>query len=212
MQLGSGVTRFKIGQRVIGHCDSLFTHKTSNAGFQRYTACREILVAAIPDSVPLANAAVIPLGYSTAATGLYKNLKLPLPSLTPTPIGKTVLIWGGSSSVGSSAIQLAVASGLTVATTASTANHDYVRSLGATYVFDYSNPDVVQEILKILKPGEPVFDCIGDKECQTVCAEIVSKLGGGKFASSLWPVSTGYEDAKGELGMCTSVILVGGDG
>lgn len=208
MQLGSEVTRFKIGQRVIGHCDSLFTHKPSNAGFQRYTACREILVSAIPDTLPLANAAVLPLGFSTAATGLYKNLKLPLPSLNPTPTGKIVLLWGGSSSVGSCAIQLAVASGLTVATTAGTGNHDYVKGLGATYAFDYKNSNVIQQILEVLKPGDSVFDCIGDKDCQVACAEIVSKLGGGKFATSLWPVPTEFENAKGELGMCTSILLL----
>ena len=105
VQLGSKVTRFDIGQRVIGHCDSLITQKATNAGYQRFTTCREILVSAVPDSLPLANAAVLPLSISTAAAGLFKILKLPFPSLTPEPIGKTILIWGGSSSCGSSAIQ-----------------------------------------------------------------------------------------------------------
>lgn len=105
VQLGSSVTRFKIGQRVIGHCDSLLTQKWTNSGFQRYTTCREILVAAVPDSLPLANAAVLPLSVSTASAGLFKILKLPFPVLEPKPTGKTVLIWGGSSSCGSSAIQ-----------------------------------------------------------------------------------------------------------
>ena len=104
-QLGPGVTRFKIGQRVIGHCDSLLTHKPSRSGFQLYTICREILVSAVPDSLALSNAAVLPLSISTAATGLFKHLKLTLPSIDPEPAGKTILIWGGSSSVGSTAIQ-----------------------------------------------------------------------------------------------------------
>jgi NADPH:quinone reductase-like Zn-dependent oxidoreductase len=104
-QLGSNVTRFKVGQRVIGHCDSLLTEKVSHSAFQRYTTCREILVAAIPDSLQLANAAVLPLSISTAASGLFKGLKLPFPSIDPQPIGKTILVWGGSSSCGASAIQ-----------------------------------------------------------------------------------------------------------
>jgi NADPH:quinone reductase-like Zn-dependent oxidoreductase len=105
VQLGSGVTRFKIGQRVIGHCDSLLTRKKTNASFQLYTTCMELLVAEVPDSIPLSHAAVLPLAVSTAATGLFRHLKLPLPTLEPKPTGKTVLIWGGSSSVGSAAIQ-----------------------------------------------------------------------------------------------------------
>jgi NADPH:quinone reductase-like Zn-dependent oxidoreductase len=105
VQLGSAVARFKIGQRVIGHCDSLITRKTTNAGYQRYATCREILVAAVPDWLPLTNAAVLPLSISTASAGLFKVLKLPFPSLEPKLTGRTVLIWGGSSSCGASAIQ-----------------------------------------------------------------------------------------------------------
>src|ERR1051326_6765013 len=80
-QLGSNVSRLKLGQRVIGHCDSLLTRKVTNAGFQRFSTCREILVSPVPDSVPLANAAVLPLSISTAAAGLCKVLKLPFPSV-----------------------------------------------------------------------------------------------------------------------------------
>jgi NADPH:quinone reductase-like Zn-dependent oxidoreductase len=124
--LGTDVTRFNIGQRVIAHCDSLMTHQPSRAGFQSYTTCREILVAAIPDSLPLAAGAVLPLSISTAAAGLFNNLALPFPALDPVPSGKTVLIWGGSSSCGSSSIQLAVAAGYKVAATAGKANQEYV--------------------------------------------------------------------------------------
>jgi len=94
VQLGSNVTRFKIGQRVIGHCDHVVTGNPSHAGFQRFSTCREILVAKIPDTLPLANAAVLPLSISTAATGLFKLLALPFPELDPKPTGKTILIWG----------------------------------------------------------------------------------------------------------------------
>ncbi|KAJ6144541.1 alcohol dehydrogenase [Penicillium chermesinum] len=87
-------SRFKLGQRVIGHCDGLLTKKPTNNAFQAYSTCREVLMAEVPDSLPLANAAVLPLGFSTAASGLYINLKLPLPSLDPKPTGKKILIWG----------------------------------------------------------------------------------------------------------------------
>jgi NADPH:quinone reductase-like Zn-dependent oxidoreductase len=105
VQLGSKVTRFTIGQRVIGQSDALLTQKPANATFQRFTTCREILVAAIPDSLPLANAVVLPLCFGTATAALFVNLKLRLPTLEPVPSGETILIWGGSSSVGLCAIQ-----------------------------------------------------------------------------------------------------------
>lgn len=103
--LGSGVTRYKVGQRVTGHCDGLLTKKATNAAFQSYATCLEVLVCHIPDSVPLVNAAVLPLAVSTASTGLFSVLKMPFPKVSPEPTNRTILIWGGSSSVGSCAIQ-----------------------------------------------------------------------------------------------------------
>ena len=186
-QVGSAVTKFKVGQRVIGHCDGLISRNTTSAGFQLYSTCRERVVSVVPDSLPLANAAVLPLGVDTAATGLYHDLKLPLPSLNPTSTGKTILIWGGASSCGSSAIQLAVASGLRVITTASKANLNYVKSLGASEAFDYRASDVVDRLKTALKEGDLVFDCIGTPDAQIACAEILSSIGGSYLTSVLKP-------------------------
>ncbi|PQE26023.1 Zinc-binding alcohol dehydrogenase domain-containing cipB protein [Rutstroemia sp. NJR-2017a BBW] len=180
VQLGSNVTRFKIGER-------------------RYTTCLEILVAPVPDSLPLANAAVLPLSLSTAASGLFVQLGLPFPSLNPTPIGKTILIWGGSSSCGSSAIQLAVAAGLTVVTTASRSNFEYVKSLGASQVFDHKDPNIVEDIQKVLKPNDVVMDCIGSAETQVACGKILGQLGGGKLPILLWPQGPFPENVQGVI-------------
>ncbi|KAJ5408943.1 alcohol dehydrogenase [Penicillium cosmopolitanum] len=181
VQLGSGVTRFKLGQRVIGHCDGFVSGKASNCAFQLYTTCREILVAAVPDSLPLANAVVLPISISTASSALFVQLKAPLPSLNSQFTGKKILIWGGSSSVGSSAIQLAHASGLEVIATASSANHALVKQLGATDVFDHKDTDTVDKISNLLRPGDLVVDCISSEDTQVKCGEILSRIGGGKL-------------------------------
>jgi NADPH:quinone reductase-like Zn-dependent oxidoreductase len=70
---------------------------------------------------------------STAACGLFQedHLALQRSSALPKPTSKTLLVWGGSTSVGSNAIQLAVAAGYEVFTTASPKNFDYVKKLGA---------------------------------------------------------------------------------
>ncbi|KAF3393055.1 Zinc-binding alcohol dehydrogenase domain-containing protein cipB [Talaromyces pinophilus] len=191
--LGSGVTRFKVGQRVTGHCDSLLTKKTTNSAFQQYATCLEVLVCHIPDSVPLVNAAVLPLAVDTASTGLFSILKLPLPVGDPKSTGRKILIWGGSSSVGSCAIQLAIAAGLEVATTASSKNHEYVKSLGARHVFDYNDPEVINNITAVLQPGDLIYDCIGGDEVRTTCTEILRKIGGGTLPTVRWfaPTETG---------------------
>ncbi|KAJ5636216.1 alcohol dehydrogenase [Penicillium longicatenatum] len=190
VQLGSKVTQFETGQRVMGHCDGLLTKKTTNMGYQLYSTCNENLVSPVPDSLPLANAVVLPISVDTAATGLYVHLELPLPSLAPSPTGKRILIWGGASSVGSSAIQLAVASGLEVVTTASSANHEYVKSLGASHIFDYKDSGAVDRMTSLLRPGDYIFDCIASKETQKTCAEILEIIGGGKLPIVNYPAGT----------------------
>lgn len=97
---------------------------------------------------------------------------------------------------------MAVSAGLIVATTASAHNHGYVRSLGATHVFDYNHTDVVQNILELLKPGDFVFDAMGYDHTQKVTAEIVSRLGGGKLPTVRWPVETRFKNVEIEAGMC----------
>ncbi|KAF2155510.1 putative quinone oxidoreductase [Myriangium duriaei CBS 260.36] len=198
-QIGSNVTKFKIGQRVIGHCDSLMTRKSTNAGFQLYSTCREGLVSAVPDNVPLSNAAVLPLAVDTAAGALFLKLGLPLPSLNPKQTTSTILIWGGASSVGSCAIQLAVAAGLRVITTASKSNFDYVRALGASQTFDYHDEDSVKQIKNTLKIGDKVVDCIGLASTQGKCADILHAIGGGDLPVVLWPQGDFPEDVQPRL-------------
>ena len=169
----------------------------------------EITVAPIPDSLPYENAVVLPLAISTAAAGLYQNgfLEQPYPTLDAKPTGKTILIWGGSSSVGSTVIQLAVASGLEVISTASKRNLEYVKNLGAKHALDYSEPTVVEDILGLLKGTEFVgaYDAISTPDSLKPTAEIVSRLGGGKIATVLAAPATGLPSnvtiARGEKGV-----------
>jgi len=93
------------------HCVRLATNDPKHGGSQLYTVCKDIVVSPTPDSLSFEQAVVLPLAVSTAATGLFKKdrLALPYPTNASKPTGKTVLVWGGSSSVGSSAIQLAAA-------------------------------------------------------------------------------------------------------
>lgn len=122
----------------------------------------------------------MPLAISTAAAGLYlpEYLGLPLPSSEPNHTDKTLLIWGGSSSVGATAIQLATASGMKVIASASQSNHDFVKSLGAVEVFDYKSPQVIQDLVARLQHSELVgiYDAIGETSSLTSLSTIVNHL------------------------------------
>jgi len=105
-EVGSGVTRFKVGDRVLGQAMCLAN--SAQAAFQEYTVLLDHMVSPIPSGFSYESASVLPLGLSTAASGLFQKnlLALQHPSINPKPTGKSLLIWGGSTSVGSNAIQV----------------------------------------------------------------------------------------------------------
>jgi NADPH:quinone reductase-like Zn-dependent oxidoreductase len=134
------------------------------------------------------------LAIDTASAGLYDDsekgfFKLPYPSLNPASTGKTLLVWGGSSSVGALAIQLATASGVRVVSVASKHNIDFVKSLGASEVLDYNNSSVVDDVVEAVKSAGGDFigtyDAISTEDSFKVVFPITEKLGGGNVALTL---------------------------
>lgn len=238
LHVGAGVTAFKKGDRVLAHAMSLAARDTAYGGFQLYVKLKVATVARIPPSLGMsyASAAVLPLSVSTAAAGLYMRaaLGLDLPAVPTLSRGhhqgeaagrsgrgsqvpvhendkvkKTLLLWGGSSSVGSSVVQLAVASGYRVIATASPANYKYVKSLGASYVLDYHNPDVVGILTLLLRGCSAelvgVYDAIGTDTTVRQCGAVAEALGGGRVASvGVLP--------EGSVGKGVEVVRVGSTG
>lgn len=150
--VGPDVTRFKVGDRVIGQAVGTTTNNPDEGTFREHTIVLEHMAAPIPDGMTFTDAAVLPLGLGTAAVGLYgaSNLGLAWP-LDSAPKEEVVLVWGGSSSVGCNAIQLAVASGYTCIATASSRNADMLKRLGASEVFDHGRADIVAEVGAFLR-------------------------------------------------------------
>lgn len=186
VDVGSSVSHISKGQRVLGQCIGTVSSDPSRCAFQNYAITSAVVTAPIPDSMAFEDAAVIPLTLSTAAAGLYGTdfLALPLPTAKPKPTGKTILIWGGSSGVGASAIQLAIASGFEVVTTASPQNFGFCKTLGARAVFDHRNPSVVGDLVEELSKGSSAgaYICAGNEEATKNVIQVTAKLGGGFIA------------------------------
>ncbi|KAL6717312.1 hypothetical protein ACLMJK_005227 [Lecanora helva] len=198
--VGSEVKSVNVGQRVLGNTSVLGTHDPKHGAFQLYTVLRSDLVAPIPDSMSYDAAAVLPVSLTTAAAALFVKdyLAVPLPSLSPSPTRSTLLLWGGSSSVGCSTLQFARAVGVEVITTASPHNFELCKSLGASQVFDYHSPSIVDEIASALKGKDFVgaFDTIGITDTMKTCCEIVAKNGVMKMVVSTVPPLVEF-DKKG---------------
>ena len=188
MEVGSSVTGFKVGDRVVGHAPGTAKKykKSSMGAFQSYTVLLAHMTTKIPDALSYESAAVLPLGLSTAACGLFQDdqLGLQLPTLPPPkPTGKILLIWGGSSSVGSNAIQLAAAAGYEVITTASPKNFEYVKNLGASQVFDYNSKTVVQDIVNAFGDRTSAGALSVGHGAADACLDVLAKCKGNKFVS-----------------------------
>ncbi|KAK3392709.1 zinc-binding oxidoreductase CipB [Podospora didyma] len=190
IQVGSSLTHFfRPGQRVIGHASGL-SHGAAYGAFQKYPVLKGSMVCVIPEDISYEDAVVLPLSISTAAVGLFwpetLGLKLGSPAKPyDTKFAGTLLVWGGSSSVGSSVIQLAWASGYAVVATASSSNIEYCKKLGAASVLDYHDPHVVSKLVSLLKGTENVgaYDAIGSEDTVGQCAAVLQALGGGRIAS-----------------------------
>ncbi len=189
--VGAAVTGLAPGDRVLGH--ALGTEKASRGpaegAFQSHTLLRDHMVTPLPPQMSFEDGATLPLGLSTAACGLFQKeyLALARPSLNPAPKGETILIWGGSTSVGCNAIQLAVAAGYEVIATASLKNAAYLKSLGAQEVFDYRAGTVVADIRQALK-GRRIAGALAIGEGSAdLCLEIVRACHGVRFVAMATP-------------------------
>jgi NADPH:quinone reductase-like Zn-dependent oxidoreductase len=131
--LGPGATRFKVGDRVFADLYSF-----GQAGFAEYVCAPERAFQPIPARLGFANAACLPHSALLALQGLQlRNGR----SVKP---GDKVLIVGASGNVGPFAVQIATSMGAEVTGVCRTGKMDFVRSLGADHVIDYTTTDYRQ--------------------------------------------------------------------
>jgi NADPH:quinone reductase-like Zn-dependent oxidoreductase len=194
------------------------TDNPAQGAFQHYVIGQANITAAIPTSLSYEQAVVLPLAVTTAACGLYQpqHLALPLPTKDAARLGKTVLVWGGASSVGAVTVQMANASGFDVVATASKKNIEFVKSLGAKAVFDYNSSSVEDDVVKALKEGEfaGVFEAIAKPESLKFSLPAASRAGGGRVAAvllvskELLPENVTMSDRYS--GFCLSRLIIDG--
>ena len=143
-KIGSRITKFKVGDPVFA-----YVSLDNSGGYAQYALVREREAAPKPKALTYVEAAAVPIVAITAWQALVDTAKL--------SAGQTVLIHGGSGGVGSFAIQIAKARGAKVVATASTANQDFLKQLGADVAVDYTK----QKFEDVAKDVDVVLDSIG---------------------------------------------------
>jgi NADPH:quinone reductase-like Zn-dependent oxidoreductase len=131
--VGRGVTRLAPGDRVFA---DLYT--VGQGSFAEYVAAPERVFARIPDELSFEDAATLPHAAILAVQGLRRRN-----GSTIQP-GDRVLIDGASGNVGPFAIQIAKSMGAEVTGVCRASKVDFVRSVGADHVIDYTTTDYTQ--------------------------------------------------------------------
>jgi NADPH:quinone reductase-like Zn-dependent oxidoreductase len=142
--VGEGAGDFRPGEAVFAVCEV-----PAEGAYAEKIALRQDISARKPERFSHEQCAAVALAGVTALVSIEDTLQL--------GAGETILIHGGAGGVGGFAIQIAKHRGARVTSTASAANHDYVRSLGADRVIDYRAQDFTQEV----SGCDAVLDTVG---------------------------------------------------
>jgi NADPH2:quinone reductase len=146
--LGAGATRFKLGDQVMA--------LVVGGGYAEYCPAYESHCLPVPASLPITEAAAVPETFFTVWYNTFERGGL--------KAGETLLVHGGSSGIGTAAIQLAKAFGAKVITTAGSQEKcDACRKLGADLAINYKTEDFVAATKAATggKGADVILDMVG---------------------------------------------------
>jgi NADPH:quinone reductase-like Zn-dependent oxidoreductase len=202
-EVGPGVTHVAPGDRVLaknsmgivpdGNGKMKFNNDEKGTGaFQIYSVVDAFYVVKIPEKVSFAEGCVMGLTMMTATIVLFSKetlgLEAPWDEGNEKKHDEFVLVWGGSSSVGSCATQLIRNAGYRVVAVCSAKNFEYCTGLGAEKCFDYSSPTVIQDVIEFLadKTLLGAVDAIGRGTLEN-CIPIAKEVPGSKKVTTVVP-------------------------
>jgi NADPH:quinone reductase-like Zn-dependent oxidoreductase len=126
-EVGNGITKFKVGDRVFGEM-------LNGGAFAEYACAPESVCGLMPEGTSYNEMACVPVAGLTALQALLTHGKLKK--------GESVLVNGASGGVGHFAVQIAKAYGAHVTAVCSAGNVDFVRSMGADKVIAYDKENI----------------------------------------------------------------------
>ena len=147
-KVGTSVTEFNLGQRVVAY--------PGLGGYADYAVAKPSEVRPVPDGVTAVQAAALPTVFLTAWFGLLEEGRL--------KAGEWLLVQAGSSGVGNAAIQIGKHLGAKVITTSGSEEKcQRLRQLGADMTIDVSQNDFVPEVMRVTenRGADVILEMIG---------------------------------------------------
>jgi NADPH:quinone reductase len=175
-QVGSGVSRYQVGDEVFGFLPGAHPTVRDGSWAELIAVPEDNFVAAKPRSLDFAHAGAAPVAAITAMTAI---------DALALAGGETVLVIGASGGVGSFFVQLAAAAGARVIAPALPEDQDYLRGLGIDEIID-RNADVAAAVLEAHPDG---VDAILDLVSPTPDTSLLGD--GGRLASPLGAAGEG---------------------
>lgn len=209
--IGKGVTEFQVGDKVAVRT-SIAVRGSQYGAYQKFVVAPCFTASKLPDGVDLREAASL-IGNLTTTIGCFNvRAGLERPSLNdkaPTR-NKRILVYGGSSSVGSLSVQWVAQAGYQVVTTSSPKHMDFVSKLGAVHVVDHTQEhDSLVKALVAHGPYDLVADMISLPPTVAVNAAVLAAQGGGDILATLpaFAPETLPDGVKRVFGSWPDVIL-----
>ncbi|KAJ5709783.1 hypothetical protein N7493_010074 [Penicillium malachiteum] len=222
-EIGKDVERFKTGDRVIGHAINLTSGRPQDGAFALYTVIPADKAAILPDEIPFTDGVVVSFALEAAVCALCLKepdiampgvftpaMGLPYPSPRDVPLSdKILVVYGGSSSVGSMTIQIAKAAGIYVLAISGAHNFDFIMRCGANRVFDRNDPSLANKIIDAVRNNGGrfigIFDAVSTPETYAIDIAIFAQLGGGHLACVHPPPPVDSVPASVKSGMIFAV-------
>ena len=181
--IGNAVTNWEVGDAVCA--------LTPGGGYAEYCAAPAAHCLSVPKGLSMLEAAGVPENFFTVWVNTFDTCKL--------KAGESLLVHGGSSGIGLTAIQLAKAFGATVFTTVGNDEKAaFCKSIGADHVFNYKTQDWANEIFAITqkKGVNVILDMVGgsyiEKNLRSLALEgrycFIAFLEGGKAEIDFRPM------------------------
>ncbi|MFC4021463.1 NADPH:quinone reductase [Micromonospora sp. GCM10011542] len=197
-EAGPGVTGFGVGDLV--WCNSLGHDGRQGSAAEQAVVPADRLYR-LPAGVEPATAVAVVHPAATACLGLFTHGRLRM--------GETVVVAGGGGNVGAALVAFAAAAGARVVATASTADAEFCRTLGAAEVLDYRHPDLIGQLRTACPDGVDVYlDTAGRNELEPVVDLLALRgrivLLAGAHTRPVLPVGPLYTSDRSIIGFVIS--------